>query len=934
MAAIASFGLWTSATAQVPIPLQEQISQFNNLPAAQQQALIRELQRQLPPAQREAIIGMLQRRQAEAQEAGAAEEEGVPEVTRPEPELDLEELFPKFGPGDTLVVEFELRGTGDTRSGTEALGVSAARPVTVTPSPLETLTPEEQIELAEFLERLEDGNPYQLDRSGQLYLPGVPAIQLAGLDVDQATVRLRAERQLRPFDMTITLLPLQPIGTDALEPFGYDLFGDDAPSTFAPATDIPVPVDYVIGPGDTINIQLFGNTNAEYFLTVNRDGTVTFPEIGPVNVSGLLFTDLRNTINERVSEQMIGVRASTTLGELRSIRVFVLGDVAYPGPFTVSGLATMTNALFASGGVKEIGSLRNIALLRNGDTVTTLDLYDLLLRGDTRGDSRLQPGDVIFVPPIGAKVAVDGEVRRPAVYEVKGEQSVNELIALAGGLNATANRAAIKLERIVPGRGITVADLNLAGAASGQQAVRDGDVLRVLPNLEQLEGSVRLAGNVQRPGLYQWSEGMVLSELLPGPDLVKPLSDLNYVLIRRENAPNVDVDALSTDIQAVWERRPGAADIALEPRDTVYVFHLEIGRRQFVEPIIKELRAQAEPNEPLPIVRVGGQVRAEGDYPLEPGMRVSDLLRAGGGLSDAAYAIEAELTRYAVVNGEYRETELMAVDLAAVRRGDATANVALAPYDYLNIKEVSRWRGQQTVTLRGEVVFPGTYPIRQGETLRSVLERAGGLTEFAFPQGGVFTRAEVREREREQLRTLANRVEADLASLSLSDPDVGDAINIGQTLLNQLRNTQPTGRVTIRLDDIIAGRAVTDLILQDGDELSVPEFRQEVAVLGEVQYPTSHIYEPGLERDDYVGRSGGLTSRADKGRVYVVRANGEVVTGGGARWFSRGTGLEIQPGDTVVAPIEVDRLRPLALWASVTQIAYNLAIAAAAVNSF
>jgi protein involved in polysaccharide export with SLBB domain len=372
----------------------------------------------------------------------------------------------------------------------------------------------------------------------------------------------------------------------------------------------------------------------------------------------------------------------------------------------------------------------------------------------------------------------------------------------------------------------------------------------------------------------------------------------------------------------------------LEPRDTVYVFNLEIGRRQIVDPIIDELEAQAGPNEPLPIVRVDGEVRAAGEYPLEPGMRVSDLLRAGGGLSDAAYVIEAELTRYAVVNGEYRETELVAVDLAALRTGDSGANLVLAPYDYLSIKEVSRWRGQETVTLRGEVVFPGTYPIRQGETLRSVLERAGGLTNFAFPQGSVFTRVEIRDRQRAELRTLANRVEADLASLSLSDPDASDAISIGQTLLSQLRNTEPTGRVTIRLDEIIAGRATTEIILQDGDELSVPELRQEVAVLGEVQYPTSHIYEPGLGRDDYIGRSGGLTSRADEDRVYVVRANGEVVSAGGARWFNRDANVQIQPGDTVVAPIEVDRLRPLALWASVTQIAYNLAIAAAAVNSF
>jgi protein involved in polysaccharide export with SLBB domain len=898
------------APAQVPIPLQEQIRIFNSLPPSQQQALIRELQSQLPPAQRDAILGMLQQGRGSAQQSAPTGDTELPAALEATEPFDFESLIPKFAARDTLVIEFRPRE-----------------------NPTVPLTSDEEQALPEVLTRFENGNPYRLDDAGRLYLAGVPAIELAGLDVDQATTRVRAEPQLRAVDVTLTRLPLEPVGTEALEPFGYDLF-DDVPSTFAPATDIPVPVDYVIGPGDTVNVQLFGNQNEQHFLTVTREGVINFPEIGPLIVSGLTFTDLRNTINERVTEQMIGVRASTTLGELRSIRIFVLGDVERPGSYTVSGLATMTNALFASGGVSGIGSLRNISLLRNGDTVTTLDLYELLLRGDTSGDARLQPGDAIFVPPIGPTVAVDGEIRRPAIYEIKNEQSVTDMIALAGGLNSGAYRSAVKLERIVPGRGIAVTDVDISLPAGGDQPVRDGDVLRVQPNLDQLENSVRLAGNAQRAGLYQWRPGMTLSDLLPGPELVKPLSDLNYVLIRRENAPNVDVDVLSADLDGVWQRRAGAVDIALEPRDTVYVFHLDIGRRQFVDPILEELEAQAAPNEAVPIVRVGGQVRAEGEYPLEPGMRVSDLLRAGGGLSAAAYAIDAELTRYMVVDGEYRETELVTVELASVLGGNAETDFVLLPYDYLNIKEVSRWRGQQTVTLRGELVFPGNYPIRQGETLSSVLDRAGGVTQFAFPQGSVFTRVEIRDRERQQLLTLARRVEADLASISLSDPSAGDAVSIGQSLLNQLRNAEVTGRVTIRLDDIIAGRRGTDIVLQDGDDLFVPEIRQEVAVLGEVQYATSHLFNATLTREDYIDRSGGLTRRADRARIYVVRANGEVISEGGGRWFRRAGDTDIRPGDTIVAPIEVDRVRPLALWGSVTQIIYNLAIAAAAVNSF
>ena len=278
------------------------------------------------------------------------------------------------------------------------------------------------------------------------------------------------------------------------------------------------------------------------------------------------------------------------------------------------------------------------------------------------------------------------------------------------------------------------------------------------------------------------------------------------------------------------------------------------------------------------MVRVGGQVRAPGEYPLEPGMRISDLLRAGGGLSEAAYATDAELTRYTVVNGEYRETELVTVNLASVLRGDAAADLAVGPYDYLNIKEVSRWRGEESVTIRGEVVFPGTYPIRRGEKLSSLLARAGGLTDLAFPEGSVFTRVEIQEREREQLEVLAQQHRArSCRRVRVRIRAPATTITAGQSLIGQLRNAVATGRWVIRLDELVAGDAAADVVLKDGDQLLVPDERQEVTVLGEVQYATSHVYEPALGRDDYINRSGGLSQRADKKRIYVVRANGEVV---------------------------------------------------------
>jgi protein involved in polysaccharide export with SLBB domain len=903
------------AVAQVPIPVQEQVQLFNSLPPAQRQALIREMQQSLPPAQRQAVIQALQGGAAggslgsetlngEGAE-GAVDENGLP--IQGGGLLGAlgggEEMKPKLRANDTLVIEFALRADAPT------------------------LLPQEEQRRNDFRDRLSRGNPYKLDNAGVLYLPGVPSIELAGLDVDQATVRVRTEPQLSPFDMTLTFLPLDP----ELRPFGYELFRQSQRRFASSLYDVPVPADYVIGPGDTINVQLFGNQNMEYFLPVSRDGTISFPEIGPLSVSGLSFNDMRTLITTRVQQQMIGVQASITLGELRSIQVFVLGDVMRPGSYTVTGLAAISNALFASGGIQPIGSLRNIALMRNGQTVTTLDLYALLLRGDTSSDVRLQPGDAIFVPPVGPTVAIHGEVRRPAIYEVKNEQTVAEMLALAGGLNANANRARVKLERVVPNRGTTVQDVDLS-TNEARTVVRDGDVLRVQPNLEQLQNSVRLAGNVYQPGIFQWSEGMRLADLVPSPDLVKRMTDLNYVLIRREVAPNVDIEVLSADLRRAWQQPTSAANVPLRPRDTVYVFSVEEGRQEVVTVLLDELEAQAPPNTPVPIVRVGGQVRADGSYPLEPGMRISDLLRAGGGMKDSAYATDAELTRYEVVNGEYRETELIPINLAGLLRGDVSADLELRPYDFLSIKEVSRWRGEESVTLRGEVTFPGTYPIRRGETLSSVLERAGGLTDLAFAEGSVFTRVELREREARQIEVYAARIQRDLAALSIVDPNNAATISTGQELIAQLRSSVPTGRWAIRLDEIVAGRQEADIVLKNGDDLIVPDQRQEVTVLGEVQYATSHVFNRSLSRDDYINRSGGLSQRADKKRIYVVRANGEVVADTGGGWFRRDGVAGIRPGDSIVVPLDVDQ--PLVRWGAITQIIYNLALGAAAVASF
>lgn len=734
--------------------------------------------------------------------------------------------------------------------------------------------------------------------------------------------------------------PLIPEADD-LRPFGYDLF-TNVPTTFAPATDIPVPAEYVLGPGDTVEVQLIGERGGRYTLTVNRDGRLDFPNLGPIAVSGMKFPAAKEMLERRVEEQMIGMRASVSMGPLRSIRIFVLGEAERPGSYTVSGLSTITNALFASGGVKPVGSLRDIQLKRNGQTVARLDLYDLLLEGDTSGDVRLLPGDVIFIPPVGITVGVGGEVRRPAIYEVKEGAKASDLLYLTGGLTPHADPRTARLNRVDNRRNRTIVDVDLTTANGRATRLQSGDIIRIQPIRDSLEGAVQLSGNVHRERLEQYRPGMRLTDLVQSLDELRPLTDKNYVLIRRETGPDRRVSVVSADLAAAFAEPTSAANVALQPRDQVFIFDLAQSREDVIKPIMEELQRQAGFGDQLKSVSVGGRVKVPGQYPLEPGMTVKDLLRAGGGLDQAAYQGTAEIARYQVVDGAQRQTAVIDLDLARIIAGDPAADLPLQPYDHLVVKEVQDWREQESITITGEVRFPGTYPIRPGERLASVIERAGGLTPLAFPEGSVFTRVSVKQREQRQLEEMAQRLKRELAALALQQSqadgkaDSTNALAAGQGLLADLQATEAMGRLVIRLDEVMhaAPGSENDVIALNGDQLFIPREPQSVTVIGEVQGGTSHLYQAGLSKDDYIARSGGFTQRADKRRVYVIRANGEVVTGGGSAWFRSGSAQEIHPGDTVVVPLNAQQMRPLTMWTSVTQILFNLAVAVAAVNSF
>jgi polysaccharide export outer membrane protein len=849
-------------------------------------------------------------------------------------ELDQREIT--FKPEDSLLIEIDFKKDRPPRVESQGAGLP---PITIPGELAPVLTEEERDRFRALMTLIRSKNPYQLDTTGALLLPGFNPIMLAGLNTEQASQRMSAEPALYKLDVKVVRLPVRKVGAQGLKPFGYDLF-KDATTTFAPIDAVPVPSNYVIGPGDILQVQLYGSNNRNLRLPVGRDGRINFPELGPIAVAGRTFEEVSKDLEARVVREMIGVRASVGMGGTRSIQVFVMGEANRPGSYTVSGLATVTSALYAAGGVRPIGSLRDIQLKRQGAVIRRFDLYDLLLRGDTSDDAKLLPGDVIFIPAVGATVAIDGEVQRPAIYELKGSTTVDDVVRMAGGLTNQADRGRAALVRVDESRARVVLDVPLDESSGRDMMLRAGDSLRVLSLRPTLDQGVVLEGHVFQPGFVAWHKGMRLTEVIASVDELKPNADIGYLLVRREVPPDRRITAISADLGAALRDPASAENIVLEPRDRIMVFDVESGRQRLIEPLLEDMRRQASLARPNEVVRVEGRVKAIGEYPLEPGMRVSDLIRAGGGLQAAAYGGKAELIRYGLQD-DARRTQLLEVDLAAILRGDEAADIQLWPFDLLNVKEVPEWSEQERMTLLGEVRFPGTYSIQRGESLRSVLARAGGLTSLAFKEGTVFTRVELREREQAQIDQLARRLQSDLASAALqataaNQGGAGQALAVGQSLLNQLKQTQAVGRLVIDIDAALAAAPGSnmDVALRDGDRLIIPKLKQEVTVIGEVQTTTSHFYRDSLSRDDYISLSGGLTSKADRGRIYVVRADGSVISSEGAGWFRRSAQVQIRPGDTIVVPLDTERMPALPLWQAVTSIVYNLAIAAAAVNSF
>ncbi len=647
--------------------------------------------------------------------------------------------------------------------------------------------------------------------------------------------------------------------------YGQALF-QNVPTTFAPVDRVPVTADYVLGPGDELLIRAWGQIDLDLRARVDRNGAVYIPKVGNMNVAGLKFEQLQGYLKSQIGRIYQNFDLNISMGELRSIDVFVVGQANRPGRYTVSSLSTLANAVFASEGPSPAGSMRHIQLKRGGRVVTDFDLYDLLIKGDKSKDVLLMPEDVIYFSPIGAQVAMGGQVNNPAIYELKGETSLGEALQLAGGLATTAAAGQVYVEQIKERQERSIEEVKL-DAAGLARPLKDGDVLNFASISPRFVDAVTLRGNVASPGRYPWHAGMRVTDLIPNREFLITRDYWNQL-----NAINLQIQT-------------GSGKAALND-----------------------------------VVRNAPEINW--DYAVVQRISQQDL-----------------------------STELLPFNLGkAVLQHEQSSDLLLQPGDIVTIfsqADLRVPREQQTklVRLEGEFVAAGIYRAQAGENLRELVAKSGGLASSAYLYAAVFTRQSTRIEQQQRLDLLIAQMERDVARqgeqaalnarTSEETSSARAATEAQRAALDKLRQLKADGRIVLNIHPNDTGvDAIPPIPLEDGDELYVPSRSIVVSVFGDVYNQGSFLQRPGKTVYRYVRDAGGPTRNADKSRMFVVLANGAVVSKDAASGFWSGgfESMVLMPGDTVIVP---EQLNPGAGWRhfkDFAQILFDFGLAAAAIH--
>ncbi len=698
-----------------------------------------------------------------------------------------------------------------------------------------------------------------------------------------------------------------PNETKRLTRFGSDVFINRTASTVAPRSsalnnppDVPMGPDYIIGAGDQLTIALWGGATQSFVRTVDREGRILLPEAGALQIAGLPLERAQALITDALKQQYRNAQVAVTVSGLRSVRVYVVGDVQSPGGYDISSLATPVSALYAAGGPTAVGSLRKLQHYRGKELVEDVDLYDFLLHGLRGPLARFQSGDTLLVPPAGPQVAISGAVKREAIYELKpGETMLSAVIDDAGGLTAAASLNHIRIERIDANRQrvtVTLPKGGPAGPNTAQEAmehfeVEDGDRIRVEPILSYSQRAVYLAGHVVRPGRVAFTDGMRLSDVIRSyQDLLPEPAERGEIV--RLVPPDLHAEAIDFDVPDVMI---GNANLDLEPFDTIRVFG----------------RYQAD----APRVTIRGEVMEPGTYPLSNGMTAAQLVRIAGGFKRDALLESADLTSYEVKDGNQVSESIATVRIGdAVTRTSPGADVPLRAGDILAVHQISNWENiGESVTILGQVKYPGSYGFRDGERLSDVLRRAGGLLPAAYAIGAVLIREQVKTLEQSSRDELIRQIETNAAAARLS-PSISASNSPGalqlikaqqEEIIADLKSHPPTGRMVIHITRDIDSWANTsaDVELRKNDELTIPKEPGFVLVTGQVYNATALTFTWGKTAAWYLGHAGGTNSTANRKEIFIIRANGSVVGRNSGGAFRDGVlSTTLNAGDVVVVP--------------------------------
>lgn len=688
----------------------------------------------------------------------------------------------------------------------------------------------------------------------------------------------------------------------SLEVYGYDVFNQKNVRSFSPAEMNSVPSSYPVRAGDEVNIHLWGRINENYKLTVGRDGKITIPRIGPISVAGQRFGTMQNSISQRLGS-IEGVNVSVSMGELKPVGIYIVGEVKSPGFHTVNALTNVTNALFAAGGITKSGSLRNIQLKRNGKLVAEVDFYDFLLSGNDRSGLRLQSGDVILVPIAKKMVAVAGNVRRSALYELKEPTKLSEVLQLAGGVSPSAWTNRIQVERFFNNQYQVVLDIDSTKMSLPDFIIQDGDVVKVFPVLTKGKNAVYLSGNVLRPGKYEFKEGLRIRDVIPDHNALLPECYFDYAVILRKSPPSYLERIVPFNLSNALESVDSKDNLLLQEQDEVIIYHKDYFR-------------------PDRSVSIDGAVTTPGKYKLLDNMTIRDLILQAGGLSDEASPQRGELYRRQIGN-EQVTTEKIDFNTESAMMNDAAHNLILQRGDRVYIRNKKGWETERRVTLEGQVVYPGTYVIFEGETLGDLIERAGGFKPDAHLAAAVFTRKSVKKQEEKHLADYTRQLEMDILKLSAEitakeDIDAQQMLKQQMLLKEKMSATKAMGRVVIDMTD---RESYNDFSLEDGDKLYVPRNLNTISVLGEVFNPATFRYkESNPVATHYIEIAGGLKENADKKHMYVIRANGSIVTSKTTPIAS----IRLEPGDAVVVPAKLRYTNPHKLFVDTADAAFKI----------